>query len=112
MATKKSGGTAKNLRDSQPKYLGVKLYGGELARAGSIIVRQRGTCFLPGENVGLGKDHSLFALTGGRVKFGRERRPHFTGKIKIVKTVSILANLPAQQQAANSRKALPVSPKS
>ena len=70
MAHRKAGGSAKNLTDSNPKYLGTKLYAGEKAKAGSIIVRQRGTKILPGTNVGLGKDHTLFALKDGTVKFG------------------------------------------
>jgi large subunit ribosomal protein L27 len=69
MAQKKGGGSTRNGRDSQPKMLGVKAYGGELVSAGSIIVRQRGTKFHPGVNVGIGKDHTLFALTDGTVKF-------------------------------------------
>ncbi|MCM2253248.1 MAG: 50S ribosomal protein L27 [Ramlibacter sp.] len=69
MAQKKGGGSTRNGRDSQPKMLGVKAYGGELISAGSIIVRQRGTRFHPGTNVGLGKDHTLFALVDGHVKF-------------------------------------------
>jgi large subunit ribosomal protein L27 len=70
MAQKKGGGSTRNGRDSQPKMLGVKAFGGELISAGSIIVRQRGTKFHPGTNVGLGKDHTLFALADGHVKFG------------------------------------------
>ncbi|HLT26676.1 MAG TPA: 50S ribosomal protein L27 [Zeimonas sp.] len=70
MAQKKGGGSTRNGRDSQPKMLGVKAYGGESVRAGAIIVRQRGTRFHPGENVGVGKDYTLFALVDGRVKFG------------------------------------------
>ena len=69
MAQKKGGGSTRNGRDSNPKMLGVKAYGGELINAGAIIVRQRGTRFHPGTNVGLGKDHTLFALTGGTVSF-------------------------------------------
>jgi large subunit ribosomal protein L27 len=69
MAQKKGGGSTRNGRDSQPKMLGVKAYGGELINAGSIIVRQRGTKFHPGTNVGLGKDHTLFALVDGHVQF-------------------------------------------
>ena len=65
MAHRKAGGSAKNLTDSNPKYLGTKLYAGEKAKAGSIIIRQRGTKILPGTNVGLGKDHTLFALKPG-----------------------------------------------
>ena len=69
MAQKKGGGSTRNGRDSQPKMLGVKAFGGELISAGSIIVRQRGTKFHPGTNVGVGRDHSLFALVDGHVKF-------------------------------------------
>jgi len=69
MAHKKGGGSTRNGRDSKPKMLGVKSYGGELINAGSIIVRQRGTQFHPGANVGIGKDHTLFALVDGHVSF-------------------------------------------
>lgn len=69
MAQKKGGGSTRNGRDSQPKMLGVKAYGGESVSAGSIIVRQRGTKFHAGVNVGRGKDHTLYALVDGQVKF-------------------------------------------
>ncbi|GIW75751.1 MAG: 50S ribosomal protein L27 [Phycisphaerae bacterium] len=69
MAHKKGGGSSKNGRDSNPQYLGVKAYGGELVSAGSIIVRQRGTRFLPGFNAAIGKDDTIFALIDGRVEF-------------------------------------------
>ena len=69
MAQKKGGGSTRNGRDSQPKMLGVKAFGGELISAGAIIVRQRCTRFHPGTNVGIGKDHKLFALVEGNVKF-------------------------------------------
>ena len=69
MAQKKGGGSTRNGRDSQPKMLGVKAYGGQSVPAGSIIVRQRGTKFHPGTNVGVGKDHTLFALVDGHVSF-------------------------------------------
>ena len=69
MAHKKAGGSSRNGRDSESKRLGVKAFGGELVNAGSIIVRQRGTKFHAGANVGLGKDHTLFALATGKVKF-------------------------------------------
>jgi large subunit ribosomal protein L27 len=81
MAHRKSGGTAANLRDSNPKYLGTKLYDGETAQAGSVIVRQRGTRILPGKNVGLGKDHTLFALKPGKMKFGTQRE-NYTSTVK------------------------------
>ena len=73
MATKKAGGSSRNGRDSEAKRLGVKAFGSELIPAGSIIVRQRGTQFHPGDNVGLGRDHTLFALKDGSVKFGVRR---------------------------------------
>ena len=69
MAHKKAGGSSRNGRDSQSKRLGIKSYGGELISAGSIIVRQRGTKFHPGKNVGCGKDHTLFSKVVGRVSF-------------------------------------------
>ena len=69
MAQKKGGGSTRNGRDSQPKMLGVKVYGGQMIRAGSIIVRQRGTKFHPGANVACGKDHTLFALVDGKVSY-------------------------------------------
>ena len=69
MAQKKGGGSTRNGRDSQPKMLGVKVFGGQQISAGAIIVRQRGTKFHPGTNVGVGKDHTLFALVDGEVSF-------------------------------------------
>jgi large subunit ribosomal protein L27 len=80
MASKKAGGTAKNLTDSNPKYLGVKLYAGEKARIGAIIIRQRGTRVLPGKHVGVGKDHTLFALKDGVVAFRTVRKLGFDGR--------------------------------
>ena len=73
MAHKKGVGSSKNGRESQSKRLGVKIYGGQFAKAGNILVRQRGTVHNPGENVGLGKDHTLFALTTGIVVFRKRR---------------------------------------
>jgi large subunit ribosomal protein L27 len=87
MAHKKAGGSSRNGRDSESKRLGVKSYGGELITAGSIIVRQRGTPFHPGTNVGIGKDHTLFALVRGKVEFtikGKDRR-------KVVNVVPVAA---------------------
>lgn len=69
MATKKAGGSTRNGRDSNPKYLGVKKFGGEYVNAGNIIMRQRGTKFHKGENVGIGRDHTLYALMDGQVAF-------------------------------------------
>jgi large subunit ribosomal protein L27 len=73
MAHKKGAGSSKNGRESHSKRLGVKIYGGQLAIAGNIIVRQRGTKHNPGENVGIGKDHTLFALVDGTVEFRKKR---------------------------------------
>jgi large subunit ribosomal protein L27 len=75
MAHKKAGGSTRNGRDSNPKYLGVKRYGGESVLAGNIIVRQRGTRFHAGDNVGVGRDHTLFALKDGKVKFEHKGLP-------------------------------------
>ena len=73
MAHKKGAGSSRNGRDSESKRLGVKLFGGQTVKAGSIIVRQRGTVHNPGLNVGIGKDHTLFALTDGQVEFKRKK---------------------------------------
>lgn len=73
MAHKKGEGSSRNGRESHSKRLGVKIYGGQLAIAGNIIVRQRGTKHNPGKNVGIGKDHTLFALTNGIVKFSKKK---------------------------------------
>jgi large subunit ribosomal protein L27 len=89
MAHRKAGGTAKNLRDSQPKYLGTKLYEGEKAQKGSVIIRQRGTKILAGDNVGVGKDHTLFALKDGTVKFSTTRKAHFDGTTMVKKIVHV-----------------------
>jgi len=90
MAHRKAGGSAKNLKDSQPKYLGIKLADGQSAQTGSIIVRQRGTKIEPGKNVGLGKDHTLFALREGVVKFRSKRKTRFNGKEMVKKVVDVL----------------------
>ena len=73
MAHKKGAGSSRNGRESESKRLGVKLYGGQVVRAGNILVRQRGTVHHPGSNVGMGKDHTLFAMTDGIVKFTKKR---------------------------------------
>ncbi len=73
MAHKKGAGSSRNGRESESKRLGVKIYSGQVAKSGNIIVRQRGTKHNPGQNVGLGKDHTLFALTDGEVKFQKKR---------------------------------------
>ncbi len=89
MASKKSGGTAKNLRDSGPQYLGVKLYHGERAQVGSVLVRQRGTSIMAGTNVGTAKDHTLFALKPGVVSFAEKRKTNFNGQVKRRKIVHV-----------------------
>jgi large subunit ribosomal protein L27 len=81
MAHRKAGGTAKNLRDSNPKYLGTKIADGQMAKAGSIIIRQRGTKIMAGKNTRLGKDHTIFADVPGIVKFGTKRKLSFNGSI-------------------------------
>ncbi len=90
MAHRKAGGTAKNLRDSNPKYLGVKVTDGQMAQSGSIIIRQRGTDVMAGTNVGIGKDHTLFALKPGKVKFGTRRKVSFNGKTVTKKIVNVV----------------------
>lgn len=90
MATKKSGGTTKNGRDSNPKYLGIKVSPGASTQVGAVLVRQRGTDVLPGKNVGMGKDHTLFALKNGQVKLGYKRKTHFNNKIMLKKVVSVI----------------------
>ena len=90
MAHRKAGGTAKNLRDSNPKYLGTKISDGERAEAGNIIVRQRGTPIMAGTNVGMGSDHSLFALKAGTVKFSSRRKTSFNGRVQVKKVVSVV----------------------
>jgi large subunit ribosomal protein L27 len=90
MASKKAGGTAKNLRDSNPKYLGVKLYAGETTKVGSVIVRQRGTKFIAGKGVAMGKDHTLYASKVGIVSFRATRKIRFDGHKVARKTVDVL----------------------
>lgn len=90
MAHRKAGGSAKNLTDSNPQYLGVKLADGQKAAKGAIIVRQRGTKFVAGANVETGKDHTLFALTDGTVKFSTVRKTKFTGHNTTRKKVDVI----------------------
>jgi len=80
MATTKAGGSAKNLNDSNPKYLGVKRADGQKVGTGEIIVRQRGTAIMAGKNIGVGKDHTLFALVNGTVHFRTKRKTNFDGR--------------------------------
>ncbi|MBV9349451.1 MAG: 50S ribosomal protein L27 [Patescibacteria group bacterium] len=89
MATKKAAGSAKNLTDSNPQYLGVKLYAGEKAKKGNIIIRQRGTKFMAGKNVLMGKDHTLFAGTDGIVSFKEKRKVRYDGSTIRRKVVEV-----------------------
>ncbi len=90
MAHRKAGGTARNLRDSNPKYLGTKLYDGQQAQPGSIIIRQRGTRILAGKNVRVGKDHTLFADASGTIKFTTKRKVKFDGTMSNKKVVNVM----------------------
>lgn len=89
MAHRKAGGVAKNLSDSQPKYLGTKLYAGETAKKGSIIVRQRGSKILAGKNVGTGTDHTLYARKEGTVAYRDVRRTKYDGTVVRKKIVDV-----------------------
>ena len=91
MAHKKAGGSTSNGRDSQAKRLGVKIFGGQVVRAGNIIIRQRGTQFHPGVNVGIGKDHTLFALTNGKVEFVEKKLRKYDGRVFKDKLVNVVA---------------------
>jgi len=91
MSTKKSAGSSKNLRDSQPKYLGVKRADGQAVDVGQVIVRQRGTKVEAGKNVKVGKDHTLYAMLGGKVTFGNMRKTRFDGKVVSKKIVHVVA---------------------
>lgn len=90
MAHKKAGGSTSNGRDSQAKRLGVKIFGGQTAKAGSIIIRQRGTKFHPGTNVGMGKDHTLFALKPGKVEFVETQLRKYDGRVFKDKMVNVV----------------------
>lgn len=90
MAHRKAGGTAKNLTDSNPQYLGIKLYEGEAAKPGAIIVRQRGSRIVGGTNTKTGKDDTIYAVKSGKVKFGQKRVSHFDGTKKVKKVVSVI----------------------
>lgn len=89
MAHKKAGGSSKNGRDSKSKRLGVKVFGGGVIPAGAIIIRQRGTHFMPGLNVGMGKDHTIFALTEGNVAFNQKRTRKFDGRAQTQTFVNV-----------------------
>lgn len=89
MATTKAAGSTKLGRDSQPKYLGIKIFGGQAAKIGSIIVRQRGTKFIPGKNVRRGKDDTLYAVKKGIVRFATKRKKGFNNSQSKIKVVSV-----------------------
>ncbi len=89
MAHKKAAGSTKNGRDSVAKRLGVKIFGGQQVRAGNIILRQRGTQFFPGENTALGKDHTIFALIDGEVKFSEKQLTKYNGQVHKDKFVHV-----------------------
>lgn len=89
MAHKKAAGSTKNGRDSNPKYLGIKINHGQSAKTGAIIVRQRGTKMLPGENVGIGNDHTIFALKDGTVNFSEKRHKRFDNTTVTKKVVNV-----------------------
>lgn len=91
MSTKRSGGSTKNLRDSQPKYLGVKRADGQAVGTGEVIVRQRGTKIEAGNNVKVGKDHTLYAVAAGIVSFKEMRKTRFDGKTVTKKVAHVLA---------------------
>ena len=91
MATTKAAGTAKNLTDSNPKYLGVKRSDGEKVAVGEIVVRQRGTLILPGKNIGVGVDHTLFSRIVGVVRFRSVRKTDFDGRSSRRRIVDVLA---------------------
>jgi len=91
MSHKKAGGSTRLGRDSQSKRLGVKIHDGQVIKTGMIIVRQRGTRFHPGNNVGKGVDDTLFALSNGKVKFSERKRTRFDGSRKMAKFVSVVA---------------------
>lgn len=90
MAHRKAGGSAKNLRDSNPQYLGTKLYAGQKAQPGSIIIRQRGTKIIAGDNVRTGKDHTLYSVAEGKVQFGTRRKKRFNGDTITKKVVHVV----------------------
>ena len=99
MSHKKAGGSTKNLRDSQPKRLGVKAFGGEKVTAGSIIIRQRGTKYFPGNNALMGKDHTIFAKIAGIVEFSEKKQKKFDGRVFKDKFVHILPEAKARATA-------------
>jgi large subunit ribosomal protein L27 len=91
MSTKKSAGSSKNLRDSQPKFLGVKRADGQAVNVGQVLVRQRGTKIEAGKNVKVGTDHTLYAMSAGKVAFRTMRKTRFDGRTVVKKVVHVVA---------------------
>lgn len=91
MAHKKAAGSTSNGRDSQAKRLGVKMFGGQVVKAGNIIVRQRGTQFRPGKNVGMGVDHTIFALIPGKVQFQEKQLRKYDSRVYKEKFINVVA---------------------
>ena len=89
MAHRKAGGSTSILRDSNPQFLGVKIFGGQECRSGSILVRQRNTMFYPGKNVKMGKDFTLFAITDGIVRFSKKKKHRFNGSLKKTRYIHV-----------------------
>ncbi len=92
MAHTKAIGSTQLGRDSQPKYLGVKLHDGQIAKPGNIIIRQRGTKFLPGKGVRLGHDYTIYAVSVGKIKFTTKKKKLFNGHKRLIKIVNVIAN--------------------
>ncbi len=90
MAHTKAGGSAKNLRDSNPKYLGVKRSDGQMVKTGEVLVRQRGTKIMAGKNVGVGHDHTLFSYVDGKVSFRSQRKTNFDGRSVVRRVLDVL----------------------
>ena len=107
MAHKKGVGSSKNGRESESKRLGVKIYGGQFAKAGNILIRQRGTQHYPGENVGMGKDHTLFALTNGTVVFRKKRNNRSYVSVEPVVEVDVAVAEAPVKKAAPKKEAAP-----
>jgi large subunit ribosomal protein L27 len=107
MAHKKGEGSSRNGRDSNAKRLGVKIFGGQLAIAGNIIVRQRGTRYHPGKNVGMGKDHTLFALVPGHVFFTRKKNDRAYVSVIPMETTPVAPVMAAPEAPAVTKKAAP-----
>lgn len=105
MAHKKAGGTTKNFRDSNPKYRGIKKYAGESVTAGNIIVRQKGTKYFPGANVGMGTDFTIFAKADGVVTFSEKKQTKFNGRVYRDVFVNVVEKEQFKKELAEKEKA-------